>query len=186
MDADTVLSSAEESMGKALDFTLGEFASIHTGKASPSMVDGITVDVYGSSMKLRDIAAITTPDNSLIMIQPWDQTVVKEIEKAIIAANIGFNPSAMGTSIRVPVPELSRERRQELVKVANGHAEEGRVRIRSARRDAMDGLKCLAKDKEISEDDRKRLEKDVQKLTDDNVGKIATALKAKEKELLTV
>ena len=186
MDADSILETAQEGMTKALDFTLGEFASIHTGKASPSMVDGISVDVYGSSMKLRDIAAITTPDNNLIMIQPWDQTVVKEIEKAIIAANIGFNPSAMGTSIRVPVPELSRERRQELVKVANGHAEEGRVRIRSARRTAMDGLKSVEKSKEISEDDRKLYEKDIQKLTDDHVAKIAAALKAKEKELLTV
>ncbi|MEM9026262.1 MAG: ribosome recycling factor, partial [Verrucomicrobiota bacterium] len=93
MDADTVTITAEEGMTKAVEFTLGEFASIHTGKASPSMVDGISVDVYGSSMKLRDLAAITTPDNRLIMIQPWDQGVVKEIEKAIIAANIGFNPS---------------------------------------------------------------------------------------------
>ncbi|MGB0371858.1 MAG: ribosome recycling factor [Opitutales bacterium] len=186
MDADSIITTAEEGMAKALDFTLGEFASIHTGKASPSMVDGISVDVYGSSMKLRDIAAITTPDTRLIMIQPWDQGVVKEIEKAIIAANIGFNPSAMGTSIRVPVPELSRDRRQELVKVANGHAEEGRVRIRGARRDAMDGLKKLEKEKEISEDDRKRYEKDVQKLTDDHVAKIASSLKAKEQELLTV
>lgn len=186
MDADTITLTAEEGMTKAVEFTLGEFASIHTGKASPSMVDGISVDAYGSSMKLRDLAAITTPDNRLIMIQPWDQGVVKEIEKAIISANIGFNPSAMGTSIRVPVPELSRDRRQELVKVANGHAEEGRVRIRSTRRDAMDGLKKLEKEKEISEDDRKRYEKEVQKLTDEHVAKVASALKAKEQELLTV
>ena len=186
MDADEIILKADDGMSKATEFTQKEFANIHTGKASPSMVDGISVEAYGSTVKLRDISAIPTPDSRLIKIQPWDQSVIKDVERAIIAANLGFNPNVMGQSIQVPIPELSKERRQDLVKVAHGIAEEGRVRARQVRRDAMDSLKAAEKAKEISEDDLKRFEKDVQKLTDTATAAIADQLKKKEADLMTV
>ena len=173
-------------MKKALDFTLHEFSSIHTGKASPTMVEGVMVDAYGSQMRIKDCAAITTPDARLIQIQPWDKGLTKAIEKAIQQANIGLNPTVDGQLIRVPLPELSRERRQEFVKVANRMAEEGRVQIRNVRRDTMDALKKSQKDGTISEDDLKRFEKDVQAATDKTIKDINDHLARKEKELLAV
>ncbi len=173
-------------MKKALDYTLHEFSSIHTGKASPTMVEGVMVDAYGSQMRIKDCAAITTPDARLIQIQPWDKGLTKAIEKAIQQANLGLNPSIDGQLVRVPLPELSRERRQEFVKVANRMAEEGRVQIRNVRRDTMDALKKAQKDGKISEDDLKRFEKDVQAATDKATKDINEHLAKKEKELLAV
>jgi ribosome recycling factor len=173
-------------MSKALDYTLHEFSSIHTGKASPTMVEGVMVDAYGSHMRIKDCAAITTPDSRMIQIQPWDKGLTKAIEKAIQQANIGLNPSVDGGVVRVPLPELSRERRQEFVKVANRMAEEGRVQIRNVRRDALDGLKRAEKDGKISEDELKRFEKDVQAMTDKTIKDIADHLGRKEKELLAI
>jgi ribosome recycling factor len=181
-----VLTDSQARMKKALDHTLHEFSSIHTGKASPTMVEGVMVDAYGSSMRIKDCAAITTPDARLIQIQPWDKGLTKAIEKAIQQANLGLNPAVDGQVIRVPLPELSRERRQEFVKVANRMAEDGRVQIRNLRRDAMDALKKAQKDGKISEDDLKRFEKDVQAATDKTIKDINEHLAKKEKELLTV
>ena len=180
------LTDMQGRMKKALDHTLHEFSSIHTGKASPTMVEGVTVDAYGSQMRIKDCAAITTPDARLIQIQPWDKGLTKAIEKAIQQANIGLNPSVDGHIVRVPLPELSRERRQEFVKVANRMAEEGRVQIRNIRRDTMDALKKSQKDGKISEDDLKRFEKDVQTATDKTIKDINDHLARKEKELLAV
>lgn len=188
MDYEEIILEAQEGMDNAVEHTLGEFRKLHTGKASPSMVDGLHVHVesYGSSMPIRDLGAVTTPDARTITITPWDKSVVTSIEKAIRAANLGLNPSVRGTIIYVPVPELSGERRKELVKVASGHAEDGRVAVRKARQAAMDSLKTLKAEGHTSEDDIKRFEQNVQEETDEHVEKINKALKEKEAELLKI
>ena len=186
MDPDQILDKARADMQKALDHTKHEFASLHTGKATPAMVEGVNVDAYGSSMKIRDVAAITTPDSRTIMIQPWDKGVVNDIKKGIETANIGFNPSVDGNVIRINIPELSKERRQELVKVAHGMSEDGRVGIRAARQEAMTALKKAEKDKILSEDDLRIYEKEVQKVTDSFNDQVQTVVQAKEAELLQV
>jgi len=164
---------------------LHEFSTLHTGKANTSMVENITVDVYGSNMKLRDVAAITTPDARTIQIQPWDKASTAPIEKALLEAKIGINPIVTGEIIRLPIPELSGERREELCKMAQGFAEQGRIGIRASRKEAMDSLKEAQKEG-LPEDDFKRAEKDVQKKTDDNVTKINEALSSKEDDLRKV
>jgi ribosome recycling factor len=178
------ITDMQAKMKKALDYTLHEFSSIHTGKASPTMVEGVMVEIYGSQMRIKDCAAITTPDARLIQIQPWDKGATQAIVKGIQQANLGLNPAVDGNTVRIPLPELSRERRQEFVKVANRMAEEGRVHIRNIRRDTMDALKKTQKDGKISEDDLKRLEKEVQAATDKTIKDIGDHLAKKEKELL--
>ena len=172
-------------MQKSVDHVLHEFSTLHTGKANTSMVENITVDVYGSNMKLRDVAAITTPDARTIQIQPWDKASTAPIEKALLEAKIGINPIVTGEIIRLPIPELSGERREELCKMAQGYAEQGRIGIRASRKEAMDSLKEAQKGG-LPEDDFKRAEKDVQKKTDDNVTKINEALSSKEDDLRKV
>jgi ribosome recycling factor len=176
-----ILTDAQTKMKKAVDHTLREFSSIHTGKASPAMVEGVMVDAYGSQMRLRDCAAITTPDARLIQIQPWDAGLVKAVEKAIQLANLGVNPIVDGKIVRVALPEMSRERRQEFVKTSHRLAEEGRVNIRNARRDAFEA----AKKAKLPEDEGKRLEKEIQQATDKAIKDIGEHLAHKEKELLT-
>ena len=149
------------------------------------MVENVTVDVYGSNMKLRDVAAITTPDARTIQIQPWDKSTTAPIEKALIEAKLGINPVVTGELIRLPIPELSGERREELCKMAQGYAEQGRIGVRASRKEAMDSLKEAQKDG-LPEDDFKRGEKDVQKNTDDSVNKINEALSSKEGDLRKV
>jgi len=173
-------------MKKAVEHTLHEFSTIHTGKASPAMVESVMVEAYGSMMPLKGCAAITTPDARLIQVQPWDKGLTRAIEKALQMANIGVNPVVDGALIRLPFPELSKERRQEFVKTANRLAEEGRVGVRHVRRDALEAAKKLKKDGKLSEDDEKRLEKDVQTLTDKAIKDIDAALASKEKELMSV
>jgi ribosome recycling factor len=173
-------------MSAAEKHTLHEFSIIHTGKASPAMVEGVMVEAYGSTMRLKDIAAISTPDSRLIAVQPWDKSLLKPIEKAIQMANIGINPAVDGTIIRLPLPDLSRERRQELVKVIHRLAEEGRVAVRNVRRDGIEQVKKLEKEHKISQDDARRLEKEIQQHTDKVIKDIGDHVAAKEKELLTV
>jgi len=182
----STLTEAQARMKKAVEHTQHEFATIHTGKASPAMVESVQVEAYGSMMPLKGCAAITTPDPRMIQIQPWDKGLLRAIEKALQMANIGVNPIVDGSLIRLPFPDLSRERRQEFVKTAHRLAEEGRVSVRHIRRDAMEGAKKLKKDGKISEDDEKRLEKDVQAATDKAIKDIDASLAAKEKELMTV
>jgi ribosome recycling factor len=177
-----LLTEANAKMKKALDFTLHEFSSIHTGKATPVMVEGVMVEAYGSQMRLKECAAITTPDSRMIQIQPWDASLTKAIEKAIQVANLGFNPVVDGKIIRVPLPDMSRERRLEFVKTASRIAEEGRVHIRNVRRDVMESVKKA----KLPEDEAKRLEKDVQAATDKAIKEIGDHFTAKEKELLAV
>lgn len=188
MDFDTIMLEAQELMEKALNHALHEFTNIHTGKATPAMIENVPVFVesYGTNMAIRELGAITTPDLHTLQITPWDKGTQPAIEKAIRAANLGLNPIVRGTTILVPVPELSGDRRKELVKMASNHAEDGRVSVRQARHHAMDQLKKLKADGHVSEDDIKRLEKEIQDETDSHVTKINTALEKKEKELLTV
>ena len=177
-----ILTDAQARMKKTVDHTLHEFSSIHTGKANPTMVEGVMVEAYGSTMRLKECAAISTPDARLIQIQPWDAGLVKGIAKAIIDANLGFNPIVDGKLIRVPLPDMSRERRQEFVKTAHKLAEEGRVHVRNVRHGALDAMKKA----KLPEDEGKRLEKDIQTATDKAIAEINTHLAHKEKELLTV
>lgn len=181
-----ILTDVQNRMKKAVDFTLHEFSTIHTGKASPSMVEGVMVEAYGSMMRLKECAAISTPDARLIQVQPWDKGLIRAVEKALQQANLGINPVVDGGLIRLPLPDLSRERRLEFVKVANRLAEEGRVNVRHARRDAMEQTKKTLKDGKISEDEEKRLEKDIQLATDRFIKDIDAHLANKEKELTTV
>jgi ribosome recycling factor len=177
-----ILTETNAKMKKAVDHTVHELASIHTGKATPAMVEGVVVEAYGSQMRLKECAAITTPDARLIQIQPWDAGLVKAVEKAIQAANLGFNPIVDGKLVRVPLPDMSRERRQEFVKTAHRLAEEGRVQVRNVRRDVMVNVKKA----KLPEDEAKRLEKDIQVATDKAIKDINDHVAGKEKELLTV
>lgn len=188
MDFDEILMEAEEGMDNAVKHTVAEFQKLHTGKATPAMVDGLHVYIesYGSSMAIRELGAVTTPDSRTIQIQPWDRSTLTPIEKAIRSANLGLNPSVRGTMIFVPVPELSGERRKELVRVASGTAEDGRVGVRKARQQAMERLKELKAEGHTSEDDIKRYEKEIQEQTDAHVERINEALKNKEADLLKV
>ncbi len=185
MDTDIIFNKLEEDMQKSVDHVLHEFSTLHTGKANPSMVEGVSVDVYGSSMKLRDVAAITTPDARTLQIQAWDKSTVGPIEKALIDARLGISPVVTGELIRLPIPELSGERREELCKMAQGFAENGRIGVRASRKEGLDSLKSLQKEG-LPEDDFKRAEKEVQRITDDKVNHINQALTAKESDLRKV
>jgi ribosome recycling factor len=177
-----ILTDAHNRMKKAVDHTLHEFSTIHTGKASPAMVESVMVEAYGSSMRLKECAAISTPDARMIQISPWDASLSKAIAKGVIDANLGLNPIVDGKTIRVPLPEMSRERRQEFVKTAHRLAEEGRVHVRNVRRDVIE----QAKKAKLPEDELKRLEKEIQTATDKSIADINSHLEHKEKELLTV
>jgi ribosome recycling factor len=177
-----ILNDAQAKMKKAVDHTLHEFSSIHTGKATPAMIEGVMVDAYGSMTPLKQCAAISTPDARLLQIQPWDTSLTKAILKGIQEANLGFNPIPDGKVIRIPLPEMSRERRQDFVKTAHRLAEEGRVHVRNVRRDAIE----TSKKAKLPEDESKRLEKDIQVATDAAIKSIGEHLAHKEKDLLTV
>lgn len=177
-----VLNETQAKMKKSVDHTLHEFANIHTGKANPSMVEGIMVEAYGSMVRIKDCAAISTPDARQIVIQPWDKGLTQAISKAIMIANLGFNPAVDGQLVRIPLADMSRERRQEFVKVANRLAEEGRVHVRNVRRDGQDAIKKA----KLPEDEVKRVEKELQVLTDKAIEEINKHLALKEKDLLTV
>lgn len=186
MPIDQVLLEAEDKMAKSEAAMLHEFEGVRTGKANPALVENIMVEAYGSSMRLRDMAGITAPETRMILIQPWDAGTVEAINKAVQSANLGLNPAVDGKVIRIVLPELSQERREELVKVARKITEDGRVAVRHVRRDALDGLKGAGKEAGVSEDEVKSAEKQVQKLTDDFIKKLDDHLSDKEKEILTV
>lgn len=186
MAIDDILLEAEEKMAKSEEVVNHDFTGVRTGKASPALIENITAEVYGSQMRIRDLASITTPEPRVLAIQPWDATAVHPIEKAIQKANLGFNPTVQGKLIRIVLPELSTERRKEMVKISNKFAEDGRVAIRHVRRDAMESLKTEKKAGTIDEDQQKMAEKELQKLTDQYIGKLDALLAAKEKEIMTV
>ncbi len=186
MSSDEILLETEESMEKTIDYMHHEFASVRTGKASPALVENIDCDVYGSSMRIKQLALITTPEARLIVIQPFDVSTVKAVEKGIKESKLGIMPNVDGKLIRLRIPELSEERRRDLVKTIKTMSEETRVRIRGFRRDGIDGLKKLQKEGKITEDDLRTLEKDVQELTDKFVKAIDEAVTNKEAEILKV
>ena len=186
MTLDDILLEAEDKMIKTEQVVLNEFAGVRTGKASAALVENIVVEVYGSQMRIRELAGITTPEPRQLVIQPWDANSAHPIEKAIQKANLGLNPAMQGKVIRLSFPELSTERRQEFVKITKKMAEDGRVAVRHVRRDAMDLLKKHVHDSGITEDEEKQAEKDLQKLTDQYIAKIDEHLAHKDKEIMTV
>ena len=186
MEVEEIMLNAEERMENALDALSNAFASVRTGRANARVLDRIKVDYYGAMTPINQLAGIKTPDARLLVIEPWDKSSLKSIERAIMESDLGVNPSNDGMVIRLPFPELTEERRRELAKQCKGYAEEARVSVRNARRDANTALSKAEKAAEITEDDLRRGETDVQKLTDKYIEKIDNAYKAKEAELMEV
>jgi ribosome recycling factor len=175
-----------EQMDAALEAMRREFASVRTGKASPALLDTVRVDAYGAKTPLNQVASINTPEPRLIVVQPWDKSLMNEIERAIRGADLGLNPSNDGNVIRVPIPPLSEERRKDMVRLLHKLAEEGRISVRHARQEANKEIKRLEGEHEISEDEARRQLAEVQRLTDEHVARIDELMKAKETEILEV
>jgi ribosome recycling factor len=186
MSADDILLEAEMAMEKSVDFMVHEFAAVRTGKASPALVENVDVQAYGSAMKLKQLALITTPEPRLLVVQPFDAGTVRDIEKALNESRIGITPSVDGKIIRLPVPELSEERRKDLVRSLGKMAEEARVRVRANRRAALDEAKKLKASGGLTEDGMRDTESEVQKLTDRFVKSIDDHLVRKEAEIMKV
>ena len=182
----SLIADAKQRMHTTLETVRRELATMRTGRASLSMLDGVRVDYYGNPTPLNQVASLSTPDPTLITVQPWDPKVLPLIEKAIRTSDLDLNPQNDGKIIRIPVPSLTEERRKNLVKHAHKHAEEGRVAVRNVRRDVNDHLKRMLKDHEVSEDDEKRAVADVQKMTDQHIAEIDGILKKKETEIMAV
>ncbi len=182
----SILKEAEDRMQKATEVVRQEFVKIRTGKATTALLDTIKVEYYGSMAPLNQVANVSTPDVHTISVQPWDKNMIGPIEKAILAANLGFNPVSDGTVVRVPIPMLNEERRRELVKLVKKFAEDGKIAVRNVRRDAIEHLKKAEKDEHVSEDERKRAETDAQKLTDKFIKDIDALVQMKEKEIMEV
>ena len=173
-------------MDGAVETLHKEFSGLRTGRASVNLLDPVVVDLYGSKMPLNQVGTISVPEPRLLSVQVWDTSAVRSVEKAIRDAGLGLNPMPDGNNIRIPIPDLNEERRQELTKVAGKYAESARVAVRNVRRDGMDSVKKMEKDGDISEDDMKRLSDDVQKLTDDAIKQVDSMLADKEKDIMTV
>jgi ribosome recycling factor len=179
-----LLQDARERMGKSIEATRHELATVRTGRASPHLLDRVQVDYYGASTPLKQLANVAATEARLLTITPYDKSAIKQIEKAILESDLGLTPSNDGNLIRLTIPELTEERRKELVKVVHGLAEEGRVAIRNIRRDCMHDLRELRKEGEVGEDEERRAEAELQKLTDGRVAEIEELLKGKEEEIL--
>ena len=186
MSADDILLETEDSMDKSVSYMTHEFASVRTGKASPALVENIDVEAYGSHMKLKQLALITTPEPRLLVIQPFDAATVRDIERGLKESKIGINPAVDGKIIRLPIPELSEERRRDLVKSVRQMAEEAKVRVRGHRRDGIDGARKIKKDGSLTEDQLKDFEDGMQKITDEYVKKIDDQLATKEADIMRV
>ena len=185
-EATLILDIAEEKMNKALEHLVEALLGIRAGKASPNVLKGIMVDYYGSQTPVSQVASVTVPDAKTILIQPWEKGMIPVIEKAILVSNIGLTPSNNGEHIRLSIPALTEERRRELTKIVRKTSEESKVAIRSIRRDAVDQVKKLKKNSEITEDDQKKAEDDIQKLTDAAIKDIDKINAEKEKEIMDV
>lgn len=179
-----ITSEARTAMTKSVDYFKKQLTKVRTGRASGNMLEDVTVDYYGSQTPLNQAAGVSVPDAKTIMVQPFDRSIIGDIEKAIQNANLGLNPQNDGTVIRISVPPLTEERRKELVKTCKKYAEEGKIAVRGNRRDAMDMVKQAEKDKLITEDDKKSGEEQIQKITDEFTKKIDDILAVKEKELM--
>ncbi|MBR2421707.1 MAG: ribosome recycling factor [Oscillospiraceae bacterium] len=176
----------ERRMGKALDHLAEEFGAVRAGRANPKVLDRITVEYYGSETPLNGVATISTPDARTLVISPWDTKLLKDIQKAIQVSDLGINPQNDGKVIRLVFPQLTEERRKDLVKQTKKYAEEAKVAMRNIRRDGMDYIKKLKKSSEITEDEQKKAEKDLQDMLDKNIKKVDEAYAAKEKELMAI
>jgi ribosome recycling factor len=183
---DELLADAGERMQKSVDATRNEFSTVRTGRASPHLLDRIEVDYYGATTPLRQLANISASEARLLTVTPYDKSSIKAIEKSIMESDIGLTPSNDGSVIRLTIPELTEERRKELVKVVHGIAENGRVAVRNVRRDIMHDLRDLKKEGEVGEDEEKRAETELQKLTDQRISEIDNFLAGKEEEILEV
>jgi ribosome recycling factor len=177
---------ARDHMEKSLEAVKRDFHSVRTGKASPALLDMVKVDAYGSKMPLNQVASVSSPEPRMLIVQPWDKTLMSEIEKAIRNSELGLNPANDGNIIRVPIPALNEERRRELVRMLHKQAEEGRIAVRHARQEANKEIKRLQADHEISEDDAHRELDRIQKLTDDYIAKVDQILAVKEEEVMEV
>ncbi len=174
---------AKQAMDKSVEAVKREFATVRTGKATTSLLDLVKVEAYGNEMPLNQVASVAAPEPKLLTVQPWDKSLIKAVEKAILSSDLGLNPANDGHLIRIPLPPLTEERRRELVKVVHKFAEEGRVAIRHARTEAIARIK---KTEHVSEDDKKHAEKDVQKLHDDHLKLVEETVKSKEAEIMEV
>jgi ribosome recycling factor len=179
-----LLDDARERMGKSIESTKHELATVRTGRASPHLLDRVQVDYYGASTPLKQLANVAATEARLLTITPYDKSSIKQIEKAILESDLGLTPSNDGNLVRLAIPELTEERRRELVKVVHGLAEEGRVAVRNIRRDCMHDLRELRKEGEVGEDEERRAEAELQKLTDGRIAEIEELLKGKEEEIL--
>jgi ribosome recycling factor len=186
MAINDVIKDVQHRMHGAIEALHGHFKTLRTGRANAAMLDTIQIDYYGTPTPLAQAASIKVPEPALLVIEPWDKSMVSVIEKAIRTSDLGFNPASDGKVIRVPVPTLTEERRKDLVKKAHAMAEESRTAIRQVRRDGNDKLKKLLKDHEISEDDEKRALDEIQKLTDKHIDDVASILKQKEHDIMAV
>jgi len=181
-----IKTDAEKKMKKSLEALGSAFNKIRTGRAHPAILDSVVVNYYGQDTPLKQVASVNVEDNRTLTVSPWEKNLVPAIEKAIMSSDLGLNPATSGDLIRVPMPMLTEETRKEMVKQARADAEQGRVSIRNARRDANNMLKDLLKDKDITEDDQRRGEDDIQKLTDHYIAEVDKVLKAKEEDLMAV
>ncbi|MBI3544144.1 MAG: ribosome recycling factor [Deltaproteobacteria bacterium] len=181
-----VLDSLNEKMSKTLANFKGELTKVRTGRATPALLDGVRVDYYGSEMPLNQVASVSAPEPRQLLIQPWEQSMLQVIEKAILTADLGLNPQNDGKLIRVPLPMLTEERRKDLVKQIKKMGEECKIALRNERRDANEEIKKAEKDKELTQDDAKKSAEQVQKKTDDFVADVDKLLAAKEKEIMSV
>lgn len=181
-----ILQDARERMDQAIEATRKEFAGLRSGRANPALLDRIEVEYYGTKTPLNQLATVSAPDPRQLLVQPWDKGAIKEIEKAIIQADLGFTPASDGALIRIAVPQLTEERRKDLVRLARKTAEEMRVQVRNIRREANDEIRALEKEGEVSEDDRRRAESRIQELTDSKIKEIDALLRTKEEEVMEV
>ena len=178
--------TAEQKMSKAINVLKSDFDKIRTGRAHPSILDQISVDYYGTMTPINKVASVTVLDSQTLSVVPWEKNLISSIERAILESNIGLNPSSVGDLIKIPMPPLSQERRRELVKVVKGFAEDCKVSIRNIRREANDASKKKLKEKEISSDEDKRFQEEIQKLTNANIKNVDSYLSVKEQEIMTV
>ncbi|MDD7312753.1 MAG: ribosome recycling factor [bacterium] len=185
-DFSEIKNDAKARMDKTLETLKADFGSLRAGRAHVSLLDGIMVEAYGSMTPLAQVGSISVPDARTLSVSVWDRGLAKSVEKAIMESDLGLNPSSDGQLIRIPVPPLSEERRKELTKVAGKYAESAKVAVRNIRRDSLDEIKRLKKDNQISEDEEKRFENEIQKLTDESTKKVDDLLAQKEKDILQV
>ncbi|MCF6217877.1 MAG: ribosome recycling factor [Gammaproteobacteria bacterium] len=181
-----IKSDADSRMKKSIESLTKELSKLRTGRAHPSILDQVMVDYYGTPTPLSQVASVSVTDARTLTVTPWEKPLVPVIDKAILTANLGLNPVTSGSNIRVPLPPLTEERRRDLIKVMRGEGEQGRVAIRNIRRDAISDIKSLLKDKEITEDESRKAEDDIQKITDKNIAEIEKLLDAKEKDLMEI